>query len=122
MLMAVGIRNHLHAGVVADSSLLHLCELPHFSVRSGQLLELLHIARPHAGLIKRTVVRKQMLVASGESQQQKGHRNELVLHDSILSGARGAAQKCAVRDTRRKYRRGSETTEDNPENCIQLAA
>src|SRR2546430_9647074 len=39
-------------------------------------------------------------VASVQSQQQKRRRNELVVHNFILSGARGAAQKCAVRDTR----------------------
>src|SRR5215472_4773599 len=104
MLVAVGVRNRLHASVVADSRLLHLCQLLHFGVRSIQLLELLDVARPHAGLVERTVIRKQMLIASVKSEKQKRGWNEFVLHDSILSGTRGTARKCAVRDTRPKYR------------------
>ena len=104
MLMIVRIRNHRHASVVADSCLLHFRKLPHFGVRSIQRLELLDAARPHAGLIERAVIGEQMLVASEEPQKQNRQRDELVLHNSILSGARAAARKCAVRGTRRRDR------------------
>jgi hypothetical protein len=60
--------HQFHAGVIADSCVLHLYDLRDFHVRDIEPFELLDVAGKHSCLVQRTIVREGMLVAAGRRQ------------------------------------------------------
>jgi len=60
--------HQLHAGVIADSRVLHLDDLRDFQVRDIEPFELLDVAGKHPRLIQRTIVREGMLMAANRRQ------------------------------------------------------
>lgn len=106
MLMRVSGAKESDAGFIADPGLLELYELRHFLIGSVHPLELLDVAEIHSGLIERTIIRQDVLLASARKKDTNAEKHERCapVHDFIVAGAKRVSGKCALGDTRHKDR------------------
>jgi len=87
MLSLVSCGDKGHTSIVAEPGLLDLDQLRDLGIGRIQRFELLEAAGPHAGLVKRAVIRQNVLLTAHEENtdtEKQGTR----LHISILAGCK----------------------------------
>jgi hypothetical protein len=99
MLSFVRSGNKSYASIVAQPSLLDFHELGDLGIRRIQLFEFLEAAGPHARLVKRSIIRQRMLVATDRKEDRDAGKQSAKLHLSILAGSKGNGLACAVGGT-----------------------
>ena len=101
--VVVGGFDQGHTGIVAKIGLLDSDQLRDFGVGGIERFELFETAGPHAGPVKRAIIRQRMMPAPGNKNTYPEKQNAM-LHSLIVAGESAATTLCAEVYTRQKYR------------------